>query len=155
MTRPRRHKPYVPRAIQPGQSGVGMPEHAKLELFGELLEDVFGHMPYLVGSASHSKTWRDVDVRVILPDREFTALFERGDLHGGAARFAHSRIGGVTLAFSVLGREMTGLPIDLQIQPMTEANRYDGPRIPIGLAHIIDPVHPWAAAVRYRREVFP
>ena len=55
--------------------GVGMPAHLYLEQFGSLVWEAFGHPPYLVGSAIMGKQWRDVDVRLILPDDEWDALF--------------------------------------------------------------------------------
>jgi hypothetical protein len=39
------------------------------------------------------------------------------------------RLAAITLAFAALGEQMTGLPVDFQIQPQTWANEtYPGPR---------------------------
>lgn len=109
-------------------TGVGMPTHLRLEHFGRVVRDAFGSIPYLVGSALKTKEFRDVDVRLILDDAEFTALF--GTHHS----FLNPKLAAFTLAFSLLGRDMTGLPIDFQIQPMTHANEaYSGPREPLGV----------------------
>lgn len=113
--------------------GVGMPAALKLDEFGSHVWSVFGHPPYLVGSALLSKEWRDVDVRVILPDDQYEAdgLGEpgRGCLNGKWVA--------LSLAFSSLGREMTGLPIDFQIQQQSDANqRYPGPRNAIGMIEL-------------------
>jgi hypothetical protein len=102
-----------------------MPAGIWLTKFGVLIRDYFGHVPYHVGSSLSSKTWRDVDIRLILPDEEFAERF------GGRDRSAETnpKLGAITLAFSALGKEMTGLPIDFQIQPQTYANTtYPGPR---------------------------
>lgn len=108
-------------------TGVGMPTHLKLEHFGRLIFDAFGSRPYLVGSVLKTKNYRDVDVRLILDDTEFTAMF--GQHHN----FLNPKLAAFTLAFSLLGREMTGLPIDFQIQSMTYANKaYPGRREPLG-----------------------
>jgi hypothetical protein len=101
-----------------------MPAGIWLTKFGAIIRDYFGHIPYHVGSSLSSKGWRDVDVRLILDDDEFAERF-------GPDRSAETnpKLGAITLAFSVLGQQMTGLPIDFQIQPQTWANeKYPGPR---------------------------
>lgn len=102
-----------------------MPAGIWLTKFGVIVRDYFGHVPYRVGSSLGSKTWRDVDVRLILPDDEFAALF--GERNSSAE--TNPKLGAITLAFAALGKAMTGLPIDFQIQPQTYANAtYPGPR---------------------------
>ncbi|WP_416520103.1 hypothetical protein [Streptomyces achromogenes] len=109
--------------------GVGMPAALHLEAFGREIDAAFGHLPYLVGTAAVGKQWRDVDVRLILPDDEFDALFppvEQGQPDG--------RWGLLCAAISELARVRTGLPVDFQIQRMSVANdRYPGPRLALGL----------------------
>lgn len=103
---------------------TGMPAGIWLQKFGVIVRDYFGHVPYHVGSSLTSKDWRDVDVRLILADDEFEALFGP---HVGA--IGNPKLAAITLAFAALGSEMTGLPIDFQIQPQTWANeKYPGPR---------------------------
>lgn len=103
---------------------VGMPAGIWLNKFGGIVADYFGHTPYHVGSSSESKEWRDVDVRLILPDDEFEARF--GKVQNCEV---NAKLAAVTLAFAALGKQMTGLPIDFQIQPQTHANaKYPGPR---------------------------
>ncbi len=70
------------------------------------------------------KDWRDVDVRLILDDDDFYRRF-------GSNRSAETnkKLAAITLAFAALGKQMTGLPIDFQIQTMSHANSvYPGPR---------------------------
>ena len=72
----------------------------------------FDSPPYLVGSATESPDYRDVDLRVILTDEDFDRWF--GD-----------RVLLWSLVCLTIGhylRDVTGLPIDFQIQRMTEAN---------------------------------
>lgn len=110
--------------------GVGGPGYIALNHFGAFIRAAYGHEPYLVGSATQGKAWRDVDVRLILPDDEFDVLFGPVRPFGLNPRWSL-----VTAGVSALGKEWTGLPIDFQIQPMTHANqRYpDGFRQPLGI----------------------
>lgn len=106
--------------------GVGMPQALYLKAFGQLVREAFGAMPYHVGSSMTSKTgWRDVDVRLMLDDDEYAALGL------GDPRYPHHspKWRAMCMAFSALGREMTGLPIDFQIQQVSTANtEHDKPR---------------------------
>ena len=75
------------------------------------------HGPYLVGTAAEGKTFRDVDVRLILADDRYDRLAE-----------AVTPVGMAFLGLSI-GEYLasrTGLPIDFQIQRMTEANEQHG-----------------------------
>ncbi len=108
------------------------PARVMLERFASEVWSAFGHPPYLVGSSLVRGDFRDVDVRVILPDAAYARLIGLGDGLGVVA----SRFSALNLAFSVLGERMTGLPIDFQIQEMTAANRDypDGRRQPLVFA---------------------
>lgn len=80
--------------------------------------------PYLVGTAGSGGPYRDVDVRVMLDDDEYAAVCptrERWEL--------------LCLSISAYLSERTGLPIDFQIQRLTEATeRYaKGTRNPLGM----------------------
>jgi hypothetical protein len=89
------------------------------------IANAFDSKPYLVGSATERPDYRDVDLRLILADEEFDHWF-----------------GGRPLLWSLvcltIGQHLaatTGLPIDFQIQRMTEANeKYpgSGDRHPMG-----------------------
>lgn len=122
-----------------GEHGAGMPASMHLDLFGEVLHDIFGVRAYMVGSATTSTTWRDVDVRVLLRDDDFAVWFP--NQQPGHERFDR-KWRGLCMALSALGQQMTGLPIDFQIQQQTTANdRYKGGRRdPLGLR--IDPPVP-------------
>lgn len=109
---------------------VGMPADLYLDEFGSQVWAAFGHLPYLVGSALEKKQWRDVDVRLILNDDEYKrmGLGEPNDAH------RNEKWVSLVLAYSALGKAMTGLPIDFQIQQQSDANtRYgDRPRSALG-----------------------
>lgn len=108
-----------------GAAGVGMPAMIHLNLFGREIDMAFGHVPYLVGSAAEGKGWRDVDVRLMLPDEQFDALFPAAV--GEAGTLNDARWSLLCAAISDLGRQRTGLPIDFQIQRQSDANgRYGG-----------------------------
>lgn len=107
-----------------------MPAALKLNEFGSQVWAAFGTNPYLVGSALESKGWRDVDVRVILDDEEYEkmGLGDPIDTHRNGKWVA------LVLAFSELGKQMTGLPIDFQIQQQTYANKaFSGHRSALGI----------------------
>ncbi|WP_329311674.1 hypothetical protein [Streptomyces sp. NBC_01262] len=123
--------PTKPKLPETSAAGVGMPATLHLHAFGREIADAFGgELPYLVGSATRGKTWRDVDVRLILPDDQYDALFP------GHAKpdHANGRWALLCAAISELGKLRTGLPIDFQIQRMTDANAlYSGARHALGL----------------------
>jgi hypothetical protein len=105
---------------------VGMPADLMLHEFGSQVWHAFGTPPFLVGSALLRKDWRDVDVRLILDDDVYLAL-GLGGTHGDPLGPGHEHSNGkwvaLCLAFSALGKQMTGLPIDFQIQSSTWANK--------------------------------
>jgi hypothetical protein len=82
------------------------------------LHDMFpgdgAHGPYLVGSAIHRVDYRDVDLRMILDDDKVEAI--------------PLNLRYFNMSVSLWGQQVTGLPIDFQVQPVTEANTYRGPR---------------------------
>jgi hypothetical protein len=109
-----------------------MPATTHLEAFGQCLRDAFGAMPYHVGSSIHGKAWRDVDVRIMLDDDRFDALFP------GYADYRQRDAWWSLLcaALSELGRQRTGLPLDVQVQKVSEANeKFPGPRNPLFVGH--------------------
>lgn len=110
---------------------VGMPATLWLNEFGSQVWAAFGDPPYLVGSALMGKRdAKDVDVRLMISDEEYEAMGlgdpERPHLNGKWVALC--------MAFSELGRKMTGLPIDFQIQQLSYANRTcKGPRSALGI----------------------
>ncbi len=105
-------------------SGVGQPQTFYLNLFGELVRKVFGDPPYLCGSATQGKVFRDVDVRVILTREEWKAWGFGDDPRRPSEKWAP-----LCMAFAALGKNLTGLPIDFQIQEQDDANaRFKGQR---------------------------
>ena len=115
-----------------GDYGVGSPNCLLLEHWGTLLYTVFDEMPYLVGSAAVSTTYRDVDVRVILNDDAFDATF-------GPSRGCHNENSekwtSLMTALSLWGQKVTGLPIDFQVQRHSNVAEADWEkrRLPIGM----------------------
>jgi len=91
----------------------------------ELIDKGFGDIPYLVGSAMERGDFRDVDIRLILDDEKFDALFADRSPHLWDL---------LSIALGDYLRVRTGLPIDFQIQRMTEANeKHHGSRNPLGI----------------------
>lgn len=99
--------------------GTGMPGTIYLDLFGHWLREAFPHATAVhVGSSATSKTWRDVDVRLVMPDEDFDALFPNGlALHQNDTKWAL-----LSAAIAELGRKLTGFPIDFQFQRRSEAS---------------------------------
>lgn len=116
--------------------GIGMPASLYLEAFGTLVQDAFDATPYHVGSSlpGSGKDYRDVDVRLLLDDEAYEAMG-----FGDPARpHDNPKWVAMTLAFSQLGRSMTGLPIDFQIQQRSHANaENDGPRSALGVRTLL------------------
>lgn len=75
--------------------------------------EAFGEPPYLVGSVQERTAGprSDVDVRLILDDEKYDALISSPELRTM-----------LDIAFSAYLHQLTGLPIDFQIQRRTEAN---------------------------------
>jgi len=101
------------------RAGIGMPATLYLQRFGDVLFRAFGEYPYHVGSSLTGETWRDVDIRIMLDAEEYKAM------GFGDPKQPHmnERWCAYVMAFSALGREMTGLPIDFQIQETNTANQ--------------------------------
>ncbi len=109
------------------KSGLTTLELHVLDVACRPVWEAFGST-YLVGTAQTGGPFRDVDVRTILTDAEFDRLF--GD--GGKAVW-----GLICLSVGLMLAQQTGLPIDYQIQRMTEANETypGGNRNPVGMGH--------------------
>lgn len=125
-------------------SYVGAPGVFALEEECKKINDAFGDYGcFLVGSALNSPNHRDVDVRFIMEDDEFHALFpglSRSEIERGAAIWEFDpRWTLINTSISERMSRITRLPIDFQIHPMTWANaRNDGPRHALGLRFTTD-----------------
>lgn len=102
---------------------VGMPFSILLMEFGEHIHHAFGHVAYHVGSSlGEKREWRDVDVRLMIPDEEYERM-GFGSVEGYPQNsHSNSRWVSTILAWSCFGKHLTGLPIDFQIQPVSWAN---------------------------------
>lgn len=98
---------------------VGMPQDLLLNEFGSQCWFAFGHTAYHVGSSLNNKSgWRDVDVRMLIPDEEWDAL----GLGDPDQMHLNGKWVAMALAFSALGKALTGLPVDFQLQKQSWAN---------------------------------
>ena len=117
--------------IRLSKMGVGMPTQLLLNEFGSKIIDAFDEVPFHVGSSLWNKTgWRDVDVRLILDDEKYESM------GFGDPRYYRQNKKWISmcLAFSLMGKYMTGLPIDFQIQQRTYANKnFKGNRSVLGM----------------------
>jgi hypothetical protein len=117
-------------------SYVGAPAIFALDHACQSLTKAFGGFGcYLVGSAITRPDHRDVDVRYILPDEEFGALFP--DAHYEHATFQHDvRWLIINMAIADWLKKQSGLTVDFQFQPQTWANKnHKGQRQALGLRY--------------------
>ena len=82
----------------------------------EALNKAFDDRTYQVGSSLWKPDYRDVDVRVMLPDDEYARMFPGGGGHFDATWAI------LCAAISEWLNKRTGLPIDFQFQQQTAAN---------------------------------
>lgn len=112
---------------------IGPPAIDKLDLACNLINRAFGEVCYLVGSATRTRDYRDVDVRMMIPDEKVNLLF------GPIRPLEHYALFNlINLSVTIYLREQTGLPIDFQVQSREQANKtYSGEvkhsRHPLGL----------------------
>ena len=110
-------------------STLSPPVLHRLDLACKHIRAVFGGFngPYLVGSVQErtARADSDVDLRLILADEDYDALMA-GTPDGYATL--------LDLALGAYVRDLTGLPIDFQVQRQTEANERHGgkQRNPLG-----------------------
>lgn len=91
-------------------STLGPQDIFLLDQWGRQLTEAFGQTPYLVGSVARGAVMpRDVDVRMLSPLSLKRPLLIRT----------------LNVALSLWGRQVTGLPIDFQLQQTDEFHSYD------------------------------
>lgn len=111
-------------------------EYFRLDQAARIVRDAFGFGfgVYLVGSCLRRPDYRDVDVRCLIGDADFDRLFPDAKLE---STWRHPTFALVCAAISSHLAQTTGLPIDFQIQPVSEANRLYGstehPRSHLGI----------------------
>lgn len=118
---------------------IGAPQFFRLNEACRIVEQAFdfGYGVFLVGSSLTKRDYRDVDLRCIIPDEDFSRLFP-GNV---GASWRHPTWSLICASISCYLSQTTGLPIDFQIQSTTEANRdYAGQqRSAIGLFYPAKP----------------
>lgn len=108
---------------------VGMPTALYLDEYARHLKSAFDSDVYLVGSSLQTKEWNDLDVRVIFSDEKFKDM-GFGDPE---KRFKNKKWISLCLAYSCLGKSMTGYIVDFQImQESYEAIHCKGKKQLIG-----------------------
>jgi hypothetical protein len=97
---------------------IGAPEFFELNHACRAINEAYGSFGiYLVGSSLKRRDFRDVDLRCILADAEFDALFP-----GERGVWTDARWSLLCCSISCWLKERTGLKIDFQFQRQTQAN---------------------------------
>lgn len=127
MSKPLHSVDKEPRATYLLLSQLG-----KLDMWGRELKyilhtEVTQYGVFLVGSALKRANYRDVDIRHIISNDDFLKMFNIID------------IGYFNQTVSLWGQQVTGLPIDYQIQSIDSIdNKVPGYKHPIGQIHIAE-----------------
>lgn len=108
-------------------------ENYNLNLACEEIVRAWGPSCYHVGSSLVRPDYRDVDLRLILSDEEFSKIFpdsisdqDWGPKGSGAWKL-------ICTAISERLARKTGLNVDFQIQSQSVADKYSGARNPVGI----------------------
>ena len=113
---------------------IGAPEFYHLNLLcrsvWEAFDDLGGGI-YLVGSALTRRDHRDVDIRAIIDDDKYAAMFPASAGLSNPQNDARWSL--VCASISEWLSTRSGLKIDFQIQARTEANKDKGPRCAVGI----------------------
>jgi hypothetical protein len=88
----------------------------------------FGSTPYLVGSCLERGDYRDVDVRIVLDDDVYDRWFP-----GPGVQRTQPLWSLLASSISLQLQQMTGLPIDFQIQSRSTSAKYAGRCEPLGI----------------------
>ena len=128
---PVREKLRRQKASYVGAPAIFALEQAVGQVWKAFCEDATHGGCYLVGSAIERADWRDVDVRCILDDKAFAALFPQA----GQSWEQDTRWLLLTVSISAWLSKQSGLPVDFQFQPATHANaKHAGQRHAVGLS---------------------
>lgn len=100
------------------------PDHHRLSWACRPVREAYGTPPYLVGSVLERPSYRDIDLRLILPDTEFGALFPNRQV---------LMLLNVAVSDFITKTAGLSIPVDFQFQSQSEANAFDGPRNAMGL----------------------
>lgn len=138
--------PPIAAAEQPAPRAkwcyVGAPAVFRLDVACHIINKALGGTCYMVGSALQRPDFRDVDVRCIMVDENFDALF--GVLGESWEKSPLWMM--LSISVSAWLREQTGLPVDFQVQRAAHANKkHAGDRHFLGLYVKGDPPA-WRAA---------
>ena len=97
---------------------VGQPGLMLLDNYCRLLTEAYGPC-YLVGACLERRDYRHVDIRMILPDGECEQLFGiRGPVQGALRGQLFC------LGITKLLADISGLPVDFQIQSESRSNEH-------------------------------
>lgn len=104
-------------------SQLSPPDYRRLDWACRPITEAFGNPVYLVGSVLHRPDYRDIDLRLILPDKTVKRWREPVRL-----------LMNIALSDLIARSANAPAPIDFQIQSMTEANvPAHGRRNPLGV----------------------
>lgn len=101
---------------------IGAPEFFDLNAACQVITQAYGCCLYLVGSSLEKRDFRDVDLRLILDDAAFDAMFPGI----GSNWSLDARWSLMCSAISLWLAKRSGLKIDFQIQRQTQANEIEG-----------------------------
>jgi len=120
------------QATQDRASYLAAPNYFNLNMACVMVREAFGYHPYLVGSSLKHRNYRDVDVRLILPDDEYRALF-----HDTVHTLNNAKWSLVCTSIGMYLSQHSDLPVDFQIQMQSKANEdfplKDHPRNALGV----------------------
>lgn len=120
-------------------SYLGPPACFLLEQACQHINQAFGDFGcFQVGSSLERPDFRDIDVRFIMTDDEFAALFPDVDIKSRSCLWEHDpRWLLINASISLWLKQQTELPVDFQIWPQTHANQRHGGkrRHPLGIRY--------------------
>lgn len=108
---------------------VGMPKALYLQSFAEYVKSIFEDDVYLVGSALQTKSWKDLDIVVVISDKKWEG-YGFGDPQ---KRFGNKKWAALCMSISCFGKHLIGCEIDFQIHQKSYVDEVyqNNPRIKI------------------------